>query len=158
MSVEIVEFQPSLAKAFADLNYEWIAAAYGIEEHDREILDNPENYIVKKGGQVFFALSDGEPVGTVAMVKSDESSFELAKMAVSPNSQGRGISNLLMKACIAFAREQGADTIILESNTKQATAISLYRKFGFVETALDPNSHYVRANIRMVLAIDRSNM
>lgn len=138
MSVEIVNFDPSLAQAFADLNYEWIASAYGIEDHDREILDHPETYIVDRGGEVFFALLNGEPVGTVAMIKIDDSSFELAKMAVSPNHRGQGISNSLMEACINFATER--------------------RKFGFKEIELDPNSPYMRANIRMELAIGGSNM
>ena len=158
MSVEIVNFDPSLAQAFADLNYEWIASAYGIEDHDREILDHPETYIVDRGGEVFFALLNGEPVGTVAMIKIDDSSFELAKMAVSPNHRGQGISNSLMEACINFATERVAQAIILESNTKQAAAIRLYRKFGFKEIELDPNSPYMRANIRMELAIGGSNM
>lgn len=158
MGVEIVKFDPSLATAFADLNYEWIASTYGIEEHDREILDHPESYIVDQGGQVFFALLNGEAVGTVAMIKINDSSFELAKMAVSPGHRGQGISNRLMEACIAFAKEENAKAIILESNTKQAAAIKLYLKYGFVETQLDPNSPYARANIRMELAIDGSNM
>lgn len=97
MGVEILKFDPSLAKAFADLNYEWIASAYGIEEHDREILDHPESYIVDRGGQVFFAVSDGVAVGTVAMIKIDAASYELAKMAVSLINGGREYRTNLWK-------------------------------------------------------------
>lgn len=158
MGLEIIKFDPSWAKAFADLNYEWIASAYGIEEHDREILDHPESYIVDRGGQVFFAVKDSIAVGTVAMIKIDDQSYELAKMAVSPDQRGQGISNKLMEACIEFATESDAKKIILESNTKQVAAVKLYRKYGFEETELDPNSPYVRANIRMELAIGGSNM
>jgi ribosomal protein S18 acetylase RimI-like enzyme len=158
MGVEILKFDRIFAKAFADLNYEWIASAYGIEEHDREILDHPESYIVDRGGQMFFAVSDGVAVGTVAMIKIDVASYELAKMAVSPDQRRQGISNKLMEACIGFAIENEAKKIILESNTKQAAAIKLYRKYGFAETELDPNSPYVRANIRMELAIGEFSM
>lgn len=157
-NVSIVEFDESLAKAFADLNYEWIAASYGIEEHDREILDHPQSFVIDNGGQVFFARIGDAVAGTVAMIRLGDDSFELAKMAVAPASQGKGISNLLMQACIGHAAKEGVSKIVLESNTKQAAAISLYRKFGFVETPLDPNSAYVRANIRMELAISPANM
>lgn len=152
-NVEVVGFDERFARDFADLNYEWIEKAYSVESHDREILDHPVEEIIEKGGQIFFAVVDGNAAGTVALIEMIDDAFELAKMAVSPNYRGLGLSNLLMDACIEYSRDQGKRRIILESNTKQVAAIKLYRKFGFVETPLDPNSHFVRANIRMELAI-----
>lgn len=151
--VRVVRFQPGYAKAFADLNYEWIAKFYTIEKHDREQLDAPQETVIDLGGQIFFVLVGEEVAGTVAMIKMEGNSFELAKMAVSPMFQGRKFGDLLMRACIEFAESMNARSIILESNTKQAAAINLYRRHGFVETPLDPNSQFVRANIRMELAI-----
>jgi ribosomal protein S18 acetylase RimI-like enzyme len=81
--------------------------------------------------------------------------LELAKMAVSPEFRGRGIGDKLMAACIEHSRLQQKRKIILESNAKQAAALALYRKFGFQETPLDPNSHFSRANIRMELDLNR---
>jgi ribosomal protein S18 acetylase RimI-like enzyme len=154
----IVEYDPAFAKDFADLNYEWIAKYYGIEEHDHDQLDHPEETVIAPGGQIFFVMVGDEVAGTVAMIKmAGTNSFELAKMAVAPRFQGRKLGDLLMRACIDFAKQQRADNIILESNTKQAAAVSLYRKYGFVETPLDPNSQFVRANIRMELVIGDTN-
>jgi ribosomal protein S18 acetylase RimI-like enzyme len=68
--------------------------------------------------------------------------------------RGRGIGDMLMTACIEYARESGKRWIVLESNTNQVAAIGLYRKFGFLETSLDPDSYYQRANIRMELDVD----
>lgn len=151
--VKIVEFDPAYALDFAELNYQWIAESYGVEAHDREILDHPKESIVDAGGQVFFAVVDDQAAGTVAMIPMEDDAYELTKMAVSPVFRGRGIGDKLMQACIDFARSRGKRSIILESNTKQAAAIRLYRKFGFKEIPLDPNSQYVRANIRMELII-----
>jgi GNAT superfamily N-acetyltransferase len=156
-SVKVVDFDDKYAPAFARLNYEWISKFYKVEEHDHDQLDNAREYIVDKGGQIFFALVGDEVVGTVAMIRQNYESFELAKMAVSPNFQGYKIGDRLMEACIAYARDEGVPYIVLESNTKQFAAINLYRKFGFVETPLDPNSQFTRANIRMELAIANSN-
>ena len=158
VDVSIVEFDERFADAFADLNYEWIEQAYTVEEHDREILDHPVKQIIEPGGQIFFALVGGEPAGTVALIEIGDDAFELAKMAVSPEHRGEGLSNLLMDACIEYSRTKGKRRIILESNTKQVAAVRLYRKYGFVETPLDPNSHFVRANIRMELAISDSKL
>ena len=152
--IQIVPFDPLYAKAFADLNYQWIEESYGVEEHDRELLDHPYESVIAEGGEIFFAVVGEEVAGTVAMVKLANDRFELAKMAVSPAFRGRKIGDALMRACIEFARSKRAESIILESNTKQGAAISLYRKYGFAEIPLDPNSHFVRANIRMELALE----
>ena len=153
IDVAIVGFHARYAKDFADLNYEWIKEAYAVEEHDRETLDHPVEHIIKPGGQIFFALAGKAVAGTVALININTEEFELAKMAVAPGFRGFGISNALMKVCIAHSKATGKQRIILESNTKQAAAIKLYRKFGFQETPLDPNSLFERANIRMELAI-----
>ncbi|MGH9949203.1 MAG: bifunctional helix-turn-helix transcriptional regulator/GNAT family N-acetyltransferase [Pyrinomonadaceae bacterium] len=155
--VEVVEFADKYTEDFARLNYEWIAKYYTVEEHDNDQLDNPRN-IIDRGGQIFFAVVDGEVAGTVAMIRMNYEAFELAKMAVSPEFQGYKIGERLMQACVDLARNEGTPYIVLESNTKQFAAIHLYRKFGFVETPLDPNSQFSRANIRMELAVNELNM
>jgi GNAT superfamily N-acetyltransferase len=155
--VEIVEFQDQFAEDFGRLNYEWIEKSYGVEEHDHEVLDHPLKSVIEPGGQIFFAIKEGVAIGTVAMIPYGERCFELAKMAVDPEVRGCGVGDKLMAACVGFARSKDAVSIILESNTKQEAAISLYRKFGFVEIPLDPNSHFARANIRMELAISEPN-
>jgi ribosomal protein S18 acetylase RimI-like enzyme len=151
--ITIIDFDPAYAKQFADLNYQWISETYSIEPHDREILDHPFESIIAKGGQVFFAIADSKAVGTVAMVPYQDDAFELTKMAVDPASRGLHIGDKLMAACVELARSSERKRIILESNTKQVAAIRLYRKFGFIEIPLDPNSEYVRANIRMELLV-----
>jgi ribosomal protein S18 acetylase RimI-like enzyme len=155
--VKIVSYDSAYDPAFAGLNYRWIAEHFTIEAHDREILDDPQGQIIDSGGEVFFALVGDTVAGTVAMVRTDPTLFELTKMAVAPEFQGRGIANLLMKACIDYARAHHADTIFLETNSKLPAAISLYKKFGYAHTPLDPHSQYSRANVRMELALNPVN-
>jgi ribosomal protein S18 acetylase RimI-like enzyme len=150
--ISIIPFNEGRAKDFARLNYSWISEHFTIEEHDREILDHPFEVIVEPGGEVFFAVTDdGQVVGTAAMIRVNDDLFELSKMAVSPEFQGKGISNALMDSCIEFARSRSAATIFLETNSKLPAALGLYNKYGFKHTPLDPNSEYSRANVRMEL-------
>src|SRR5689334_22947272 len=100
--IEIVEFDPAYASDFARLNYHWIAETYGIEQHDRDILDHPQQSVIGVGGQIFFAVSGRKVAGTVAMIPFEEDAFELTKMAVDPEFRGRGIGDDLMMACIEF--------------------------------------------------------
>jgi GNAT superfamily N-acetyltransferase len=156
--VRVVRFAPEYAKAFADLNYDWIEHYFRVEEHDRHMLDNPAEEIIDRGGEIFIAVADEEPVGAVALINSSDDTFELAKMAVSPAQRGRGIGDKLIVACIEYARENGKSRIYLLSNTRLTPAIELYRKHGFIETPLDADSPYERVNIRMELALNSGKL
>lgn len=132
-SVKIVDYEPEYKAAFKALNVEWISKWFTLEPTDLKSLDNPDGYIIKKGGFIFVALYNNEPVGVCALIKMDDPDYdyEMAKMAVSPNVQGKGIGMLLGQAIINKARELGARNVYLESNTLLKPAISLYHKLGF---------------------------
>src|SRR5688572_30396163 len=104
-AAEIIEFDERYSRQFADLNYQWIAETYGIEPHDRELLDNPAS-IMAAGGQIFFAVIDGEAAGTVALIPMGDNDLELTKMAVDPVFRGRGIGDQLMTACIDYSKRR----------------------------------------------------
>jgi DNA-binding MarR family transcriptional regulator/GNAT superfamily N-acetyltransferase len=152
--VQIVPYESRYAKNFRDLNEEWISQYFKMEEADYRALDNPDSYIIEKGGSILVALYNGEAVGVCALVKMDDPDydFELAKMAVSPKAQGKNIGYLLGKAIIDKAKTLGARKLYLESNTILKPAISLYHKLGFTKVAGRP-SPYERSNIQMELII-----
>src|ERR1700722_668509 len=77
--------------AFRTLNEEWISRYFVLEKKDRETLGDPENTILRKGGQVFMAYWQGNAVGCVALIPMDDGVYELSKMAVSPGLRGQGI-------------------------------------------------------------------
>src|SRR2546421_11202685 len=109
----IISFAPEWAGDFARLNYEWIEKYFAVERHDREILDDPQKWVIEPGGEIFMAVTDGCGVGTVALVPSGERVLELTKMAVSPAYQGRGIGGMLMEAAIDYAKARGSRTVFL---------------------------------------------
>ena len=88
------------------------------------------------------------PLGTVSLLKIDNATFELSKMAVTDGVQGLGIGNKLILHCIAVAEAKGIEKLILYSNRKLLPAIHLYEKFGFVEIPLE-GGVYERADIKM---------
>lgn len=150
--VKIVDGTPEYFQAFRQLNEEWITKYFRMEESDHKSLDHPQEYILNKGGHIFMALYEGEPIGTCALIPMDTDTFELAKMSVSPAAQGKGIGLLLGQACIDKARALGAKRIYLESNTRLRPAISLYHKLGFQKIA-GPPSPYERSDIQMELKL-----
>lgn len=153
--VEIVEYETKYQSAFKSLNEEWISTYFEMEEADYKALDNPKEYILDKGGKIFVALYKNEPLGVCALIKMNNSEydFELAKMAVSPNAQGKNIGFLLGDFAVKKAKELGAKKIYLESNTILKPAINLYHKLGFQKIVGLPTP-YKRCNIQMELAIN----
>ena len=154
-AVRIVEYEPRHRDPFRALNLAWITEYFAIEEPDRWQLDHPESHIVGRGGHIFIAESDDEVIGTCALLREQDSSFSLAKMAVAPHARGRGIGRALAEAAIAKARELGASRVELLSNTVLEPAIRLYRSLGFVEVPMPPTEHR-RANIAMALELRRT--
>ena len=152
--VKIVEYKPEYQEAFRALNVEWISTYFEMEEADYKALDNPEEYILNKGGKILVALYENEPVGVCALIKMNnpEYDFEMAKMAVSPKAQGKNIGWLLGQAIVAKAKELGAKKIYLESNTILKPAINLYYKLGF-EKVFGLETPYKRCNIQMELVV-----
>src|SRR5260221_3417974 len=148
--VEIVDYIPEYKLAFKQLNEEWITTWFKMEEADHKSLDHPEEYILNKGGHILFALYQGKPIGTCALIKMDDGSFELAKMAVSPEAKGKAIGFLLAEAAIDNAKRVTSGRLYLESNTILKPAINLYHKLGFKKIT-GPPSPYERANIQMEL-------
>ncbi len=149
-AVEIVDYTPQYAADFRLLNHEWIIKYFKLEAADNLALDNPQGYILDKGGRIFVAKYKGKTVGVVALLKMKDGGYELAKMAVSPTAQGKNIGFLLGKHAIEKAKELKAHRVFLESNTLLKPAINLYKKLGF-KKIIGGQSPYERADIQMEL-------
>ncbi len=147
-NVTIIPFSPELSEAIKTLNYEWLEKYFKIEPKDEKVLSNPQKEIVDKGGMIFYAQYQNEIVGTVSLIKIDDSSFELSKMAVTYGVQGLGIGKKLLQHCIDAAKDQRSEKIIIYSNRRLTPAINLYLKFGFEEVILE-DGVYERADIKM---------
>jgi ribosomal protein S18 acetylase RimI-like enzyme len=147
-TVEIIPFSATLAAPIKTLNLEWLKKYFKVEPKDEIVLSDPQGQIIDKGGMIFYAKYNDEIVGTVSLIKIDNMTFELSKMAVTDGVQGLGIGKKLMLHCLAIAEAKGMEKLILYSNRKLLSAIHLYEKFGFVEVPLE-DGVYERADIKM---------
>ncbi len=151
--LSIREFSDDLAHAFRDINAEWIGAMYRIEPTDQDVLDNPRARIVDPGGAILFVEAEGVGiVGTCALQKTGERSFELTKMGVRASARGCKAGEFLLHAVIARAMHMDADPLYLLSNRKSAAAIHLYEKLGFMHDDDIMNAYgarYARCDVAM---------
>lgn len=94
------------------------------------------------------ALDAGEVVGTARLVFRDDTA-KFGRLAVKATHRGRGIAQRLIALTIDHAKDRGARTMYLDSQT---LATGLYGKFGFAEEGgvfLDAGIEH----IRMVLGL-----
>jgi N-acetylglutamate synthase-like GNAT family acetyltransferase len=148
--VEIIDYDDLYASDFKRINLEWLEKYSLKEELDVITLDNPRKKILDTGGVIYLAKVANEIVGSAALINEGNGIYELAKMAVTPAWQGRGISSLLLEKCLAKAQVLDVKTLILFSHTSLTNAIGLYKKYGFKHVDV-VDSPFATANVKMVL-------
>lgn len=151
--IQIIPFSDDTSHFIKILNEEWLNKYFSVEPNDLRQLGNPKVEIIDKGGVIFYAKQADQIIACAALMKSDEHSFELSKMAVTESMQGKGIGKMLMDHCLQWARAHKIQKLFLYSNTKLTQAISLYASYGFKEVSFD-STHYKRANIKMELELN----
>ena len=130
--IEFVEFKPELAQYFKSINTQWLKDMFELEATDHEILDFPERVIIEQGGKIYFAKHSALGyVGTCALLKKDENSYELTKMGVLESARGLKVGEALLVHVIQQAKQLKIENLYLLTNKKCQAAIHLYEKNGF---------------------------
>jgi GNAT superfamily N-acetyltransferase len=100
------------------------------------------NEVAPGKGAFFVALLDSEPVGCGAVRLLDGGAdAEIKRMYTAPSARGRGVARAILAAIESEARRLGARRLVLETGTRQTSALALYRREGFVE--IDAFGEYV---------------
>ncbi len=114
-------FVESLAVAKARPESSWIDYASGSGTQVRQLL---------------FAEENNFPIGMAAVMVSaaERSQVNLVSMWVKPSARGRGHGRALIEAAVAWARERGAQKLVLRVTESCLPAIRLYTGMGFSDT------------------------
>lgn len=150
--IRIINYRAEHQPYFERFNRNWIERYFVMEPVDEFVLANPQEALLKPGGAILMATCDGEIAGTVALRKVDNTTFEFTKMAVDEKFRRRGIAESLSLASFKKAKELGAETVILYSNSILTGAIRLYEKMGFKHIP-EHNTEYKRSDVKMKIEI-----
>lgn len=88
--------------------------------------------------KVLFVAEDGElpgPLGVVGgFTRRDPSEVQLISLWVDPRARGRGVARALIRAVAGWARERGAERVVLFVQEANAPGRALYLRAGFRPT------------------------
>ncbi len=151
--INIIDYRPEHQPYVESPNRVWIEKLFTLEPIDEWVLTNPDNAILISGGAILMAEYNGVIAGTVGLRKVNDETYEFTKMAVDENFRRLGIAEAICYASFKKAKQLGATTVILYSNTKNAGAIKLYEKIGFQHIEVEKGV-YERANVKMTIDIE----
>jgi putative acetyltransferase len=86
-------------------------------------------------GALFLLKQDENYIGCVGIRQKQEKAAELKRMYVQPQYQRKGFGDLLLQHAIQAAIQLGYKKIWLDTLNHMTPAITLYKKYGFIEIA-----------------------
>jgi len=112
---------------------EWLGIDLSFQEYEEELASLPGKY-APPSGRLLVACDDLAIVACVAFRRIDATRCELKRMFVRSSHRRRGIGIQLMEEAIAAAKSVGYKRMCLDTLRTMTPAMTLYKRFGFVET------------------------
>ncbi|MBN8542776.1 MAG: GNAT family N-acetyltransferase [Alphaproteobacteria bacterium] len=148
MTLSILPYKPDYQPYFDRYNRAWIAKYFFVEPIDELVLSNPDEHIIQKGGELWFAEMNGKIVGCYAMIARDDGNFEFSKLGIAPEAKGQKLGQKLLHHAYARAKERGAERLIIYTHSSLKTACELYEQEGFVpmQVCASEKNRYARCD------------
>jgi len=106
------------------------------------------------GERCWIAEKDGKVVGSVFVIRHDETTAKLRMLYVDASARGLGIGNRLVEECLRFARNVGYKKMILWTTSNLVDARRLYQRAGFELVEEEPIHSFGKDLVSQTWAIE----
>jgi DNA-binding MarR family transcriptional regulator/ribosomal protein S18 acetylase RimI-like enzyme len=131
--IKIIGGNSEYMESFRSLNEDWLRQYLEVSTYDLQILSDPEEQILKKGGRIYCMHLNGEVVGTYVLQRINSDDWELSKFTIKKSFRGKKLGKKLLQHAIQQASILDASNLLLFTHTNLSRATELYRSFGFSE-------------------------
>jgi DNA-binding MarR family transcriptional regulator/ribosomal protein S18 acetylase RimI-like enzyme len=128
-------------ESFTELNKDWLKQYLEISYYDMQVLSDPAEHIIGKGGLIYCMLLNNEVVGTYALQKVNADEWELSKFTIKKHFRGKKLGKKLLQHAIQQAAILDARSLLLFTHNNLSIATELYRNAGFREIEEHPDMH-----------------
>jgi ribosomal protein S18 acetylase RimI-like enzyme len=149
-NLTISPFKPADQAAARALILEGLGEHFGwIDETRNPDVDDIAAHYLAKGHAFVVARSDGEMVGTGALLTLSvpDGVGQMVRVSVSRSRRRGGIGAAIARRLLDVARQRGLRRVQVETNNDWYDAIRLYERLGFAEYARDDESVYLALEI-----------
>ena len=102
----------------------------------------------------WIAERDGEPVGSVFVVRESKAVAKLRLFIVDAAARGSGIGGRLIDECIRFARQAGYRSLALWTQSELLAARKLYQRAGFKRVGSEKHHSFGKALVAETWTLD----
>lgn len=90
----------------------------------------------------WIAEMNGEPVGSVFVVRKSDEIAKLRLLIIDPKARGLGLGRRLVDECLSFAKDAGYTSMTLWTQSNLTAARAIYQRAGFRRVAEEPHHSF----------------
>jgi putative acetyltransferase len=134
-AITLHDFQPSDQAAVKDLILAGLAEHWGTLDPSKnpDLNDIAATYSAASnaGAAFLVARSQGQIIGTGALVPRPQGTAEIVRMSVARDWRRQGIGRMILQALVERARQAGFRRLVLETTATWQEVVAFYLRFGF---------------------------
>jgi len=132
----IRDFLPTDINYLVDSHTQIYGDEYNFDTSFRDyIVETTQRFITNFDAErenLWIMQHEGQSVGSIAIVKLDNTTAQLRWFLLEPQARGQGLGHQLINTAISFSKEKGYRTICLWTSHLLIAARHLYGQHGFV--------------------------